>query len=175
MTTTNRSPPRSATGVVDLGPEGRPVLATLIFTAAHLRDPSISTPTTPAPAAVQFGAKAYDVILEDKFTPATSPDKRIPPPPTKPKTPSALLIDRSATGRFAATDKYNAFAPFTIDGVTYVLSDITAAGDLFTLRQSAAAVAELPVPPDHGLGKVITPFVAPPWTTPPFTSRRLQR
>jgi thiol-disulfide isomerase/thioredoxin len=150
---------RSATGVVDLGPEGRPVLATLIFTAATARSIHFYADYARA-GRVQFGAKAYDVILEDKFTTGDFSGQTHPATPNEAENPIRLLIDRSATGRFAATDKYNAFAPFTIDGVTYVLSDITAAGDLFTLRQSAAAVAELPVPPDHGLGKVITPFVA---------------
>jgi thiol-disulfide isomerase/thioredoxin len=151
---------RSAAGVVDLGPPDHPFPATLIFAAAPTPRTLIFYADYARAGPVQFGAKSYDVILEDKFTTGDFSGQTRPAAPNEAENPVRLLIDRSATGRFAATDKYNAFAPFTIDGITYELSDITPSGDQFTLRQSAAAVPELPVAPDHSVGKVITPFVA---------------
>ena len=71
-----------------------------------------------------------------------------------------LLIDVNRSGRFDARgEMFDVKRPFNIKGTTYELSDLTAAGS-FKIKKSSEAVAEILPPPDHGVGKKITPFKA---------------
>jgi len=74
---------------------------------------------------------------------------------------TVFLIDRDANGSFDSRwESFDIKAPFTLDGQTYELTDVQPLGGEFTIIKSSQTVAELKAPPDHSIGKKITPFTA---------------
>jgi len=71
-----------------------------------------------------------------------------------------LLIDLNGDGAFSPRgEMFDAAKPFNIKGTSWVLADLSAGGS-FKIVKSDTAVAEVLPPPDHSVGKTITPFKA---------------
>ena len=72
-----------------------------------------------------------------------------------------LLVDANGNGKFEARgEAFDVRKPFNLGGTTYELSGLEASGAGAKLVKSSKTVAEIPPPPDHGVGKKITPFTA---------------
>jgi thiol-disulfide isomerase/thioredoxin len=71
-----------------------------------------------------------------------------------------LLIDVNGDGQFDSRgEMFDASKPFNIKGTSWKVSEMTAGGS-FKIAKSDEAVAEVMPPPDHSVGKKITPFKA---------------
>jgi thiol-disulfide isomerase/thioredoxin len=71
-----------------------------------------------------------------------------------------LLIDVNGDGQFDSRgEMFDASKPFNIKGTSWKVSEMTAGGS-FKIAKSDEAVAEVMPPPDHSVGKNITPFKA---------------
>ncbi|MDB5320500.1 MAG: thioredoxin family protein [Phycisphaerales bacterium] len=71
-----------------------------------------------------------------------------------------LMIDVNGDGKFDSRgEMFDAAKPFNVKGTSWKLSDMTAGGS-FKIAKSDEAVAEVLPPPDHSVGKKITPFKA---------------
>ncbi|MCC6677260.1 MAG: TlpA family protein disulfide reductase [Phycisphaerales bacterium] len=72
-----------------------------------------------------------------------------------------ILIDVNGNGKFDNRgEKFDVTKPFNIAGTTYEIAGLTRSGDAFTIAKSSQAVAEIPTPPDHEVGKTILAFEA---------------
>jgi thiol-disulfide isomerase/thioredoxin len=71
-----------------------------------------------------------------------------------------FMIDVNGDGKVDSRgEMFDAAKPFNIKGTSWKLSDMTPAGS-FKIAKSDEAVAEIQPPPDHSVGKKITPFKA---------------
>jgi len=92
---------------------------------------------------VTLGDQTYAAILADtKSTGDFSPENTTNPSGT------VLFLDVNQDGKFSRHgEAFHAGTPFNIGGTTYVLTNLTAAGDSFQILTSAVSVAEtLPLP-----------------------------
>jgi thiol-disulfide isomerase/thioredoxin len=104
---------------------------------------------------VTLGGKTYHAMLTDDLA---SGDFR----GGKGKDGSGvrLMVDLNGDGKFDSRgEMFDAVKPFNVKGTTWKLADMTAGG-AFKIVKSDEAVAEIQPPPDHSVGKRITPFKA---------------
>jgi len=104
-----------------------------------------------------IGGKEYAVFLSDENASGT-----FTPPATEGEDSGVMFfVDRNADGKFADQgESFDAAQPFNIGGVSYRLTEVAADGSSLRIVTSDVEVAEIPLPPDHALGKTITPFKA---------------
>jgi thiol-disulfide isomerase/thioredoxin len=70
------------------------------------------------------------------------------------------MVDLNGDGKFDSRgEMFDSVKPFNVKGTTWKLADMTAGGT-FKIVKSEEAVAEIQPPPDHSVGKKITPFKA---------------
>lgn len=102
-----------------------------------------------------ISGKAYRVMLGDNLA---SGDFRAEGAARGLAVPK-LMIDINANAEFDARgEEFPVNQPFNIGGTTYEIAELTRSGDSFRLVKSAQSVPEIPLPPDHHVGKTITPF-----------------
>src|SRR6185436_2710725 len=78
-------------------------------------------------------------------------------------TPSGvnILLDVNGNGRFDRRgESFDVRQPFNIRGTTYQVADMQRDGLSFRIVPSASSVPEIPTPPEHDVGRKITPFEA---------------
>src|SRR5262249_52939525 len=72
-----------------------------------------------------------------------------------------LLLDVNGNDKFDSRgEKFDVRAPLNVNGTTYEIKDLTAAGNEFKLVKSAKQAEFTKAPPDHRKGKKITGFEA---------------
>ena len=103
-----------------------------------------------------LGSKSYTAMLSDElcrgsFAPVAGGDK----------SGVNLMLDVNGNGTIDSRgESFDVTAPFNIGGTTYELADIAKDGSSFKVMKSSKTVDEIPTPPDHATGKVITAFEA---------------
>lgn len=109
---------------------------------------------------VELGGRSYTVMLVDENASgdfrtqgrAERPDDRAP----------AFMIDINGNGRFDNRgERFQAGEPFNIRGTTYELAGLTRTAESVRIVKSERTVEEIPLPPEHDVGKTITAFEAP--------------
>lgn len=104
-----------------------------------------------------IGGKEYAVYLSDENATGNFQPREI----DGDSTAIAFFLDRNADGKFAAQgESFAALLPFNIDGESYRLADVAPDGSSLRIVVSDQKVDEIPLPPDHSVGKAITPFTA---------------
>jgi peroxiredoxin len=151
--------------MVDLGAEGQPFtvhLAMYRFDPSDADRPQLKNTLLYyrdycRQGEVAIGETSYKAVLSDEL--ATG-DFRGAQDASKPSG-AMLLLDVNKNGRFDNRgESFDVRKPFNIGGVTYEISDLTRDGSSFRIVKSSQVVAEIPTPPDHTVGKPITPFEA---------------
>ncbi len=72
-----------------------------------------------------------------------------------------LLLDVNGNGKFDSRgEAFDIAKPFNVGGTTWEVADMSRDGGEFKIVKSAKTVAEIPTPPDHSTGKMITAFEA---------------
>lgn len=72
-----------------------------------------------------------------------------------------LMIDRNENGFFDSRgEEFDLRKPFTINGITYCITDISPSGRKFTLREAELPVPEIPPSPNLSKGQIIPGFTA---------------
>ncbi len=98
---------------------------------------------------MDVGGTLYAAILSDE---SASGDFR---------SAATLLIDLNGDGEFhSSRESLQAREPFNIGGTTWEIRDMSWSGESFRLARSSRSAAEMVPPPDHRVGRRITPFVA---------------
>jgi len=107
---------------------------------------------------ITLGGEAYKAMLVDDNATGDFRGKEAVAPAVG--SGVRILIDVNKSGRFDARgEMFDVKHPFNIKGTTYELADLTATG-AFKVKRSEQTVAEILPPPDHSVGKKITPFKA---------------
>jgi thiol-disulfide isomerase/thioredoxin len=107
---------------------------------------------------ITLGGTKYHAMLTDDY--ATGDFRGKTGEAAKAGSGVQLLIDVNADGKFSAHgERFDVGKPFNIKGTTWKLADMTVGGT-FKIAKSDETVAEVQAPPDHGVGKKITPFKA---------------
>jgi thiol-disulfide isomerase/thioredoxin len=105
---------------------------------------------------VTLGGKSYHAMLTDDLATGDFRGKQA----AQGGSGVRLLVDLNGDGKFDPRgEMFDAAKPFNVKGTTWKLADVTAGG-AFKIGKSAEAVAEILPPPDHSVGKKITPFKA---------------
>jgi thiol-disulfide isomerase/thioredoxin len=74
---------------------------------------------------------------------------------------STLFVDLNDDGKFTnRSEVFEAVKPFNVGGTTWAMAFPGDGGAPFKLAKSNEQVAEVPLPPNHGVGAKITPFKA---------------
>ncbi len=103
---------------------------------------------------VTLGGKSYTAMLTDDLTTGDFRGRT-----GDEQSGVRLMLDVNGNGKFDVRgETFDARKPFNIGGTTYEIADLTATGDSFKIVKSSQAVAEVPLPPDHSVGKPITAF-----------------
>jgi len=106
---------------------------------------------------VTLGGKTYHALLTDDLA---SGDFRGSKKEGAGGSGVRLLLDLNGDKQFNPRgEMFDAAKPFNIGGTSWKLADMTAGGQ-FKIAKSDVAVAEVQPPPDHSVGKKITPFKA---------------
>lgn len=70
-----------------------------------------------------------------------------------------LLVDVNGNGKFDKRgESFDTGKPFNIGGTTWEIADMARDGSSFRIVKSSKTVEAIPTPPDHAVGKTITPF-----------------
>ncbi|MBS0196027.1 MAG: TlpA family protein disulfide reductase [Planctomycetes bacterium] len=108
---------------------------------------------------ITLGDKSYDIMLTDEMLSGDFRGNKA----AAAEEPSGvtLFLDVNADGRFERKgEQFDAKQAFNIGGTVYELADIARDGASLKVVKSDKKVAEVPLPPDHNIGKKITPFAA---------------
>lgn len=158
-------------GQVDLGPAGKPFLATVGLLAVDPKMPDSSEDERNEivywrdygrAGKVEIGGTIYQVVLDDMLVTGDFTGATHPPKPLQEMRRIYFCVDRNGNGKFDGDpETFDTSKPFNIGRVTYEIRDMTPAGDYFRLVKSGESVEELPVPSDIAVGKVAPAFVGP--------------
>ena len=109
---------------------------------------------------VSLDGKSYKVLISDENASGDFRGAKTDPKADDEKTSGiTLLIDVNGNGKFESRgERYDTSQPFNIHGKTYKIADMTRTGDSFKIALSDEKVAEIPLAPDHDVGKTITAF-----------------
>ncbi len=109
---------------------------------------------------VRLGGKTYKVILDDQRTKGDFRGAEVDAAGDE-GSGVVMKIDVNGNGKFDARgEEFDVRRPFNIGGTTYRITGLNAAGTRMRIVQSKEKVAEVPLPPDHAVGKPITAFEA---------------
>ena len=98
---------------------------------------------------LELGDRGYDVILSDE--PAAGDFRRSP----------LLLIDLNGDGLFhSSRESTSALEPFNVGGTSWEIRDLGWSGSSLRIVRSTRSAPEMTAPPDHRVGRPITPFTA---------------
>ena len=124
---------------------------------AQLKDTLLFYRDYAVEGSLPLAGKAYKIMIDDAKVSGDFSGKSSGGEPGK--SPVTLLIDVNGNGRFDQTgESFPVDAPFNIGGKTWELTDIAADGSSLRAVKSAKTVAEVPTPPDLGVGKKILSF-----------------
>ena len=116
---------------------------------AQLKDTLLFYRDYAAEGELALGGKTYKVMLDDAKVSGDFGSKE----------GVTLLIDVNGNGRFDHQgESFAVNEPFNIGGTTWELADIAADGSSMRGVKSEKTVAEVPTPPDFGVGKTILSF-----------------
>ena len=105
---------------------------------------------------VTLGKRSYDVMLADTLA---AGDFRGAPAPGPSRV--MLMIDVNEDGKFDTRGEvFDSRAPFTLQGVTYEVREVSASGDSLSIERSMRSVPEVPAPPNLLPGHKAHPFTA---------------
>jgi thiol-disulfide isomerase/thioredoxin len=115
---------------------------------------------------VELAGKKYKAMLTDDSATGDFRGKALKtghdaPPAEDQESGVRLRVDVNGNGKFDTRgESFDIRKPFNIGGTTYEVADMDASGASFKIVKSSATVAEVATPPDHSVGKKITPFKA---------------
>ncbi|MBC7771587.1 MAG: TlpA family protein disulfide reductase [Pyrinomonadaceae bacterium] len=121
--------------------------------------------------AMNLGDKTYTVLLNDDTTRGDFRGRALPANASDKETSGVeILIDVNANGKFDRRgEAFDVRKPFNIGGTTYEIVDMASTGLTFKVVESSRVVAEIPLPPEHDVGKKITSFRATDMAGKPVT------
>jgi thiol-disulfide isomerase/thioredoxin len=109
---------------------------------------------------ITLAGVTYHAMLVDDFVTGDFRVEAVPDDERDPLFGVRLLIDRNRDGEFhLRSETFNVAMPFNINGRTWEVADLTAGGE-FRIVRSEKNVPEIPLPPDHAVGRAIRPFTA---------------
>lgn len=95
-----------------------------------------------------IGGKKYAAILADDQTRGDYTGEGV-----------KLLLDLDGNGKFSSKDEgFSTAEPFNIGGTTWEVTDMAPDGSAFRIAKSEKTVAARVLPPNHGVGEIITAF-----------------
>jgi len=109
-----------------------------------------------------LGEKTYKVLLNDNSTSGDFRGKKLPDDATEKESSGvSIFIDVNHNGKFDKRgESFDVRKPFNIEGTTYEIADMARNGLTFRVVKSARTVEQVPLSPDHVVGKNITAFSA---------------
>ncbi|CAG1004548.1 Thiol-disulfide oxidoreductase ResA [Phycisphaerales bacterium] len=107
--------------------------------------------------------KTYKALLSDDAASGDFRGKEIVEPTDPKARPGTsgvtLLLDVNGNGKFDSRgESFDVRKPFNVGGKSWKIDGLTREGGTFKVVKSEVEVASVPTPPDHGKGKVVTPF-----------------
>lgn len=129
---------------------------------AQLKDVLLYYRDYAAEGEINLGGKTYGILISDDMASGDFRGKELAADAAeKASSGVSLFIDVNGDGKFERKgETFDIRKPFNIGGTTYELTNVARNGTSLNVGKSSVTVAEVSLPPDHGIGKKITPFEA---------------